>query len=135
MCQIVAKQKRAYFSHLFLLLLCRVVPTTLKLPFYLKSKRKKENFSAKSMKQKFCLCYCPAVVETEDSADVFHSPNNIKTLSSSKKISRKETESYCLPKSSSNKGIHKLPSRKIFSYKNFPRLCKAILFQDPLVSQ
>ncbi|XP_055823951.1 uncharacterized protein LOC129892408 [Solanum dulcamara] len=87
------------------------------------------------MKKKFCLCYCPSVVETEDSVDLLLSPNNITTVSSSTKIFRKNSEKKTLSsltKSSFNKSIRKLPSRKIFSYNNFPRLFKAILFHDSL---
>ncbi|XP_059290471.1 uncharacterized protein LOC132044015 [Lycium ferocissimum] len=91
------------------------------------------------MKKNLCLCYCPAVVETDDSTD-FISPN---TVSSSNKVFRKEPEKKDLSslskpsflKHNNNKSLHKFPSysrRKIFSYKYFPRLFKAILSQDPV---
>lgn len=85
------------------------------------------------MKKKFCLCYCPSVVETEDSNDLLLSTNNNSSLSSSMKIFDNNSDEK-ITNPSFNKSIHKLPSRKFFSYKNFPRLCKAILFQDSLVS-
>ncbi|XP_049413665.1 uncharacterized protein LOC125876513 [Solanum stenotomum] len=83
------------------------------------------------MKKKFCLCYCPCVVETEDSTDLLLSTNNNSTVSSSMNIFVKDSDKK-ITNPSFNKSIHKHPTRKIFSYKNFPRLCKAILFQDPL---
>lgn len=81
------------------------------------------------MKKKLCLCYCPSVVEADDdSSDVVLFP-------SSTEIVQTEPESKTVP---SLTKPHKHPSysrRKMFSsYKYFPRLFKAILFQDPLVS-
>ncbi|MCD7473405.1 hypothetical protein HAX54_015241 [Datura stramonium] len=77
------------------------------------------------MKKKFCLCYFPSVVESDDD-----SPHL-----SSKIIAKKSEKKSLSFVKKENKSIHKLPSysrRKIFSYSNFPRLIKAILFQDPL---
>nr|XP_009757643.1 PREDICTED: uncharacterized protein LOC104210442 [Nicotiana sylvestris] len=88
------------------------------------------------MKKKLCLCYCPSVVETDDSDH--HSPNSVP---SSFKIIEKEPQKKTLfspPKPTflkHNKNLQKFPSysrRKIFTYKFFPRLLKAILFQDPV---
>ncbi|KAK4368502.1 hypothetical protein RND71_012294 [Anisodus tanguticus] len=80
------------------------------------------------MKKKLCLCYCPAVVETDDYSDLLISPN---TVSSSSKIIEKEPDKKTLS-SLPNKPSFCYSRRKIFTYKNFPRLFKAILFQDPV---
>ncbi|KAM3395462.1 hypothetical protein P3S68_004468 [Capsicum galapagoense] len=79
------------------------------------------------MKKKLCLCYCPSVVEADDdSSDVVLFP-------SSTEIVQTEPESKTVP---SLTKPHKHPSysrrKKFSSYKYFPRLFKAILFQDPL---
>lgn len=92
------------------------------------------------MKKKLCLCYCPAVIDKEGFSDQL-SPETV-PLSTKVLIGKKPEKKalFSLPKPSflkQNKNLHKLPSysrRKIFTYKFFPRLLKAILFQDPVVS-